>query len=122
MSKRTGSGVTGNLSVVLQNGESPGGSDVVLHHTGTTRFLLPQRDDDAALRSLVASQRLQRAIGVNLPARHRTPEPLFRRPPDQAVRCRHTCLRHRRRKAVGRGPGVDRRRGAGNVSVRYLAI
>ena len=34
------------------------------HHTGTTRFLLPPRDDDAALRLLVASQRLQRAIGV----------------------------------------------------------
>ena len=41
----------------------PGSWEDVFHHTGTTRFLLPLRDD-AALRSLVASQRLQRAIGV----------------------------------------------------------
>ena len=41
----------------------PGSWKDVLHHTGTTPFLLPLRDD-ATLRSLVASQRLQRAIGV----------------------------------------------------------
>jgi len=41
----------------------PGSWEDVFHHTGTTRFLLPLRDD-AALRSLVKSQRLQRAIGV----------------------------------------------------------
>ena len=41
----------------------PGSWEDVFHHTGTTRFLLPLRDD-AALRSLVALQRLQRAIGV----------------------------------------------------------
>ena len=41
----------------------PGSWEDVFHHTETTRFLLPLRDD-AALRSLVASQRLQRAIGV----------------------------------------------------------
>ena len=35
----------------------------MFHHTGTARFLLPLRDD-AALRSLVALLRLQRAIGV----------------------------------------------------------
>mgnify|MGYP000013966536 CR=1 FL=1 len=35
----------------------------VLHHAGTARLLLPQRDH-AALRSLVALQRLQRASGV----------------------------------------------------------
>ena len=35
----------------------------VFHQTGTARFLLPLRDD-TALRSLVALQRLQRAIGV----------------------------------------------------------
>ena len=64
MNKRAGSDVTGHVSVVLQHGESPGGSDIVLHHTARTRFLLLQPDDNAALRSLVASQRLQRAIGV----------------------------------------------------------
>ncbi len=41
----------------------PGSWEDVFHHTGTTRFLLNLRDD-AALRSLVALQRLQRAIGV----------------------------------------------------------
>ena len=41
----------------------PGSWEDVFHHAGTTRFLLPLRDD-AALRSLVALQRLQRAIGV----------------------------------------------------------
>ena len=41
----------------------PGSWEDVFHHAGTARFLLPLRDD-AALRSLVASQRLQRAIGV----------------------------------------------------------
>ena len=41
----------------------PGSWEDVFHHTGTTRFLLPLRAD-AALRSLVAPQRLQRAIGV----------------------------------------------------------
>ena len=39
-----------------------GSREGVFHHTGTTRCLLPLRDD-AAMRSLVASQRLQRAIG-----------------------------------------------------------
>ena len=39
-----------------------GGEDV-FHQTRTPCFLLPRRDE-AALRSLVASQRLQRAIGV----------------------------------------------------------
>ena len=48
----------------------------------------------------------------DLPARHRTPEPLFLHPPGAAVRCRHTHRRHQRRGAAGRGPGVDRRRGA----------
>lgn len=41
----------------------PGSWEDVFHHTGIARFLLAMRDD-AALRSLVASQRLQRAIGV----------------------------------------------------------
>ena len=41
----------------------PGSWEDVFHQTGSTRFMLPLRDD-AALRSLVASQRLQRAIGV----------------------------------------------------------
>ena len=41
----------------------PGSWEDVFHHTGTACFLLALRDD-AALRSLVASQRLQRAIGV----------------------------------------------------------
>ena len=35
----------------------------MFHYTGITCFLLPMRDD-AALRSLVALQRLQRATGV----------------------------------------------------------
>ena len=41
----------------------PGSWEDVFHQTGSTRFMLPLRDD-AALRSLVASQRLQRTIGV----------------------------------------------------------
>ena len=41
----------------------PGSWEDVFHNTGTTRFLLPLRDD-AAVRSLVALPRLQRAIGV----------------------------------------------------------
>ena len=41
----------------------PGSWEDVFHHAGTDRFLLSLRDN-AALRSLVASQRLQRAIGV----------------------------------------------------------
>ena len=41
----------------------PGSWGDVFDRTGTTRFLLPLRDD-AALRSLVSPQRLQRAIGV----------------------------------------------------------
>ena len=41
----------------------PGSWVDVFHHAGTARFPLPLRDD-AALRSLVTSQRLQRAIGV----------------------------------------------------------
>ena len=41
----------------------PGSWEDMFHDTGTTRFLLPLRDD-AALRSLLASPRLQRAIGV----------------------------------------------------------
>ena len=41
----------------------PGSWEDVFHQTGSTRFMLPLRDN-AALRSLVASQRLQRAIGV----------------------------------------------------------
>ena len=41
----------------------PSSWEDVFHHAGTNRFLLPLRDD-AALRSLVTSQRLQRAIGV----------------------------------------------------------
>jgi len=41
----------------------PGSWENVFHRTGTPRFLLPLRDD-SALRALVASPRLQRAIGV----------------------------------------------------------
>ena len=41
----------------------PGSWEDVFHRAGTARFLLRLRDD-AALRSLVALQRLQRAIGV----------------------------------------------------------
>ena len=41
----------------------PGSWEDVFHQTGTPRFLLPLRDN-VALRSLVAVQRLQRAIGV----------------------------------------------------------
>jgi len=41
----------------------PGSWEDVFHQTGTKRFLLPLRDD-AALRAMVAAQRLQRAIGV----------------------------------------------------------
>jgi erythromycin esterase-like protein len=41
----------------------PGSWEDVFHQTGTPRFLLPLRDD-AALRSMVAARRLQRAIGV----------------------------------------------------------
>lgn len=41
----------------------PGSWEDVFHRTGTPRFLLPLRDD-AVLRALVASPRLQRAIGV----------------------------------------------------------
>ena len=39
------------------------GEEDVVHQTGRPRFPLPRRDQ-AALRSLVASQWLQRAIGV----------------------------------------------------------
>jgi erythromycin esterase-like protein len=41
----------------------PGSWEDVFHQTGTPRFLLPLRDD-AALQSMVAARRLQRAIGV----------------------------------------------------------
>ena len=41
----------------------PGSWEDAFYDTGTTRFLLPLRTD-AALRSLVALQLLQRAIGV----------------------------------------------------------
>jgi erythromycin esterase-like protein len=41
----------------------PGSWEAVLHQTGTPQFLLPLRDD-AALRAMAASPRLQRAIGV----------------------------------------------------------
>ena len=41
----------------------PGSWEDLFHKTGTAQFLLPLRDD-AALRALVASPRLQRAIGV----------------------------------------------------------
>ena len=41
----------------------PGSWEDVFHHTGVRRFLLTLRDN-VALRSLVAAQRLQRAIGV----------------------------------------------------------
>ena len=41
----------------------PGSWEAVFHDTGASRFLLSLRED-AALRSLVASRRLQRAIGV----------------------------------------------------------
>ena len=41
----------------------PGSCEDAFYDTGMTRFLLPLRTD-AALRWLVASQRLQRAIGV----------------------------------------------------------
>ena len=48
----------------------------------------------------------------DLPARHRTPEPLFLHPLGPAVRCSYTHRRNQRSGAAGRGPGVDRRRGA----------
>ena len=41
----------------------PGSWEDLFHQTGTPEFVLPLRDD-AALRSLVAARRLQRAIGV----------------------------------------------------------
>ena len=41
----------------------PGSWENVFHQTGTPQFLLPLRDD-AALREMVSSPRLQRAIGV----------------------------------------------------------
>ena len=41
----------------------PGSWEDVFHHAGTNRFLLSVRDN-ATLRALVTSQRLQRAIGV----------------------------------------------------------
>ena len=41
----------------------PGSWEDLFHKTGTSQFLLPLRDD-AALRAMVATPRLQRAIGV----------------------------------------------------------
>ena len=95
-----------------------------LHRTGTTRFLWPLRDD-AALSWLVAPQRLQCAIDVIYrpdTERHRTPQPPCLHPLGPAVRCRDSHRQNQRCAAAGRGPGVDRRRGARDLSVRCLTI